>query len=238
MSGWKAKRFWKETAVEPVGGGFTVTLDGRPVRTPAKAPFVLPTRAMAEAAAAEWEAQEGEIRPETMPVTRMANSAIDTVADSHAEVVAIVAAYGETDLTCYRAEAPAELVALQAAGWDPLLDWAEAALDARLRPVAGVMHLTQEAAVLERLAAEVAAFDPFALAAFHDLVALSGSLVIGFAAARGHMEAEALWALSRLDEDWQAEQWGLDEEAAEHAALKRKAFLDAAHIFRLARRGG
>lgn len=238
MSEWKVKRFWDETAVAEVEGGYTVTLDGRPVRTPAKAALVLPSQALAEAVAAEWAAQDGEIAPHAMPITRTVNSAIDTVASNRAQVVAELAGYGETDLLCYRAEAPAELVARQAERWDPLLDWAAENLGARLVPVAGVIAVQQDAAGLARLAAQINALDPFELAAFHQLVALSGSLVIGFAAISGLHTAEELWVLSRVDEDWQAEQWGVDDEAAEQIALKRRAFLDAAHIFQLTRRVG
>lgn len=233
MSGWAMKRFWTETGVAPVEGGWSVTLDGRPIRTPAKAPLTLPTRAYAEACAAEWAAQEGKVRPETMPLTRSANAAIDKVAVQFDEVAELIAAYGGTDLLCYRAEAPESLVARQAAAWDPLLDWAEEALGARLVPTAGIIHRPQDQAAVARLAEATRALDPFELAAFHDLVALSGSLVLGFAAARGARDPEALWAASRIDEDWQAEQWGTDEEAAEQAALKKRAFLDAAHIFSL-----
>jgi chaperone required for assembly of F1-ATPase len=170
-----------------------------------------------------------------MPVTRSANSAIDTVGPNRAEVVATVAAYGDSDHVCYRADSPAELVARQAEKLDPLLNWAAAELGARLRPVTGVIHAPQDPAALDRLATLVAEFGAFELAAFHDLVALTGSLVIGFAAARAHMPDDALWALSRIDETWQAEQWGEDDEAADLAALKRQAFLEAARIFRLAR---
>lgn len=237
MSGWAPKRFWKEARAAEAGAGWTVTLDGRPVRTPAKAAFEVPTRALAEACAAEWAAQGEVVRPETMPLTRTANSAIDKVRVQHAEVAALVAAYGETDLLCYRAAGPEALVARQAAAWDPLLDWAAAALGARLTPVAGVMHQPQDPEALARLAAATVALDAFELAAFHDLVALSGSLVIGFAAATGARGAEELWADSRIDETWQAEQWGEDEEAAAHAVLKRQAFLDAAHFFLLLRTG-
>ena len=233
MSDWAMKRFWKETGVAPGEGGWTVPLDGRPIRTPAKAPLALPTRAYAEACAAEWEAQQGEVRPETMPLTRSANAAIDKVAIQFDEVAGLIAAYGETDLLCYMAEGPDSLVARQAAAWDPLLDWAAETLGARLAPTAGIVHRPQDPDALARLAAATRAFDPFELAAFHDLVALSGSLVIGFAAARGAEPPETLWTLSRIDEDWQAEQWGEDEEAAAQAAHKKRAFLCAAHIFSL-----
>lgn len=235
MSEWALKRFWTETGVAAAGadGRWTVTLDGRPLRTPAKRPFAVPTRAYAEAVAAEWEAQSGKVHPETMPLTRSANAAIDKVADQFDEVAALVAAYGETDLLCYRAEAPEALVRRQAEAWDPLLDWAETALGVRLVATAGVIHRPQEPAALGRLAEATRAFTPYELAAFHDLVALSGSLVIGFAAARGAEPAAALWTVSRVDEDWQAEQWGADEEAVAQTALKKQAFLDAARIFSL-----
>jgi chaperone required for assembly of F1-ATPase len=236
MSDWKPKRFWTETAIAEVEGGFAVTLDGRPVRTPAKAPQVVPTRALAEAVAAEWEAQQGEVRPDTMPATRMVNSAIDKVAPQHDEVAGLLAAYGETDLICHRATAPEALVRRQAEAWDPLLDWAQAALGARLTPVAGVIPTQQDTTALKRLARRTRSFDPFELAAFHDVVTLTGSLVLAFAAVEAVYDSETIWALSQIDEVWQAERWGEDEEAAEHMALKKQAFLDALRIFWLLRR--
>ena len=231
--GWKPKRFWTQTQVVPAEGGFTVALDGRPVRTPAKAPLVLPTRALAEAVAAEWEAQEGEVDPMSMPCTRTANSAIDKVAVQYDEVAELLAAYGETDLVCYRAEGPRELVARQSAAWDPLLDWAADALGARLAPVAGVIPAPQDAAALDRLAARIRAFGPFELAAFHDLVTLPGSLLVGFAAVNALHPPETLWEIARVDELWQQEQWGVDDEAADHNVLKKRAFLHAARFFSL-----
>lgn len=233
MSDWTMKRFWTETGVAAADGGWTVTLDARPIRTPAKAAFTLPTRAYAEACAAEWEAQTEGVRPDTMPLTRSANAAIDKVRVQFDEVADMIAAYGDTDLLCYRAEGPDGLVARQAAAWDPLLDWAADTFGARLVPATGVMHQPQDPEALARLSQATRAFDPFALAAFHDLVALSGSLVIGLAAARGAETPEALWTTSRIDEDWQAEIWGIDEEAAAQSALKKRAFLDAANIFSL-----
>ncbi|MEQ9260647.1 MAG: ATP12 family protein [Roseovarius sp.] len=235
MSGWKAKRFWKAAEVVPLEGGYTVELDGRPMKTPAKAALHLPTRAMAEAVAAEWQAQEGEVKPNTMPVTRAANSAIDNVSRQHAEVAGFVAAYGDSDLTCYRADGPAELVARQQEAWDPLLDWVEARYGVRLLPVAGVIHQPQPARAVEALSAEVHAAGPFELTALHDLVALSGSLVIGLAAFHDAREPEQLWHLSRIDETWQAEQWGADEEAQAVAALKQSDFLAAKRFLNLAR---
>lgn len=232
MTGWQAKRFWTDTAVAEAPGGFTVTLDGRAIKTPAKAPLVVPTRALAELIAAEWAAQQGQIRPDTMPATRAANAAIDKTRGQRTEVAALVAAYGETDLLCYRAETPAGLVARQAAAWDPLLDWAAARYGVTFAPVAGIMPRPQPAATLARLASEVAAFDPFRLTAFHDLVALPGSLVIGLAAAEGAFTPETLWQASRIDEDWQIDHWGPDPEAQAAAAARSAAFFQAERFFR------
>lgn len=227
MSEWKAKRFWTKAHVTETDDGFGILLDTRPVKTPAKATLAVPTQAMAAAISAEWDAQEEEIRPLTMPVTRAANAAIDKVTPQHAEVAEIIAAYGDADLLCYRAEGPEGLIARQQETWDPLLDWAEAHLGARLHPVTGVMHRPQDPQALAALSERVHAMDPFTLTAFHDLVSLSGSLVIGFAALEGYGRPETLWSVSRLDEIWQAEFWGVDEEAKELADLKQRQFLDA-----------
>ena len=237
MSGWTAKRFWKEATVSAEGAGWGVRLDGRAVKTPAKAALVLPTRALAEAVAAEWDAQQGVVKPATMPVTRAANSAIDTVSVQFDAVAWMIAAYGETDLLCYRAEGPGPLADRQAAVWDPLLDWAAGVLGARLVVTQGVLPVAQDAAALARLDAAVRDCTPFELAALHDLVAISGSLVIGLAVARGQIGVEDGWTASRIDETWQAEQWGADEEAAAQEALKRQAMHDAARFLILARAG-
>ncbi|UWR34029.1 ATPase [Sulfitobacter sp. W027] len=227
MTDWKAKRFWKDAAVVEVDGGFTVELDGRRVKTPAKRPLTLPTRTMAEAVAAEWQAQDKQIDPRTMPVTKTANAAIDKVAVQKDEVVDMLAAYGDSDLLCYRADSPEELVARQAAEWDPMLAWAATTLGVSLRTRQGIMHQPQSPEALAELHRRTAALDAFQLAAFHDLVSLTGSLILGFAALEQAFDPDEIWALSRLDENWQAEQWGRDEVAEEEAEIKRQAFLDA-----------
>lgn len=233
MSDWKAKRFWKEAVVEEAAHGFEVKLDGRSVKTPAKRALILPTRAMAEVIAAEWDAQEGEIKPHLMPATKTANAAIDKVSVQHSEVADMLAAYGDCDLLCYRAEAPEELVARQASQWNPMLDWGQEVLGVQLALRKGVMHQPQDASVLEVLSNQTHALSAFELAAFHDLVSLTGSLVLGFAAARQARPAEALWDVSRLDETWQAEQWGSDDEAEEMALIKKASFLHATDMFML-----
>ncbi len=233
MSGWKAKRFWQAAVAEPCADGFTVRLDGRAVKTPAKAALVVPTLEMAQAIAAEWDAQTGEVRPDTMPVTRAANSAIDKIVPQRAEVVAIVAAYGGSDLLCYRATGPEPLIARQAAGWDPLLGWAADVLGAELRVTSGVIPVPQPEAAVAALHDRVAAQSEFRLAALHDLVAISGSLVLGLAVTEGRLSADEAWALSRIDEAWQIEQWGEDEDAAAMEAHKRTAFHAASRFYAL-----
>lgn len=234
MTGWAAKRFWKAARAEAAAGGFAVRLDDRPLRTPAKAALVVPTRAMAEAIAAEWDAQEGRVDPRTMPVTRSANAAIDKVATQREEVVELVAAYGGSDLLCYRAAGPQALAARQAAAWDPMLRWAAEALAAPLSVTVGVVPVAQPEPSLAAFRARVAALTEFELAALHDLVGLSGSLVLGLAAAAELAGPEEIWALSRIDEAWQAEQWGEDAEAEAVAARKLADFLHAHRFWRLA----
>lgn len=234
MSGWKAKRFWAEARAIAQPEGYAVHLDGRPVRTPARTPMLLPNLVLAEAVAAEWAAQQGEVDPLSMPLTRAANSAIDTIGPNRAAVVDLIAAYGASDLLCYRAEGPAELVALQAEGWDPLLDWAAATLAAPLRVTAGIIAVEQPVESLSRLAEALHRRSDFELAALHDLVALSGSLILGLAVGSGHLAPEPAWGLSRIDEDFQARQWGVDDEAAAMAERKRMDFIAAARLMRLA----
>lgn len=235
MSEWAAKRFWSEASVTDEGAGHGIALDGRAVRTPAKAPLIVPTRALAQAIADEWMAVDERIDPGVMPMTRSANAAIDKVAPQHDEVADMVAAYGATDLLCYRADSPQELVLRQTEEWDPLLDWAASALGARLRPTVGVMPVAQDAEALQILRARVHAQGDFTLTALHDLVALSGSLIIGMAALENAQDIESLWQTSRLDEVWQAELWGTDAEAEEMAAVKAAAFFDAKEFLCLVR---
>jgi len=231
---WAAKRFWETAAVVPVAGGFTVELDGRGIKTPAKTALVVPTQGMAEAIAAEWDAQVEKIDPMTMPMTRSANAALDKVSAQHGEVADMLADYGDSDLLCYRAATPVELVARQSAVWDPLLAWAAQELGAKLEPRAGVLHVSQAPETLAKLRALVHEMDDFQLAGFHDLVMLSGSLIIGFAAIKDANVTHKLWEVSRLDEIWQRDQWGEDDEAEANAAIKAEAFLHAKRFFDLA----
>lgn len=233
MTEWKAKRFWTDVTVEATDGGFGVLLDGRRLNTPGRLPLILPTRAMAEAVAAEWRAQDGLIKPQTMPVTRSANSAVERVAAQKPEVAAMLAAYAETDLLCHRAGAPVELAERQAGAWDPVLSWCATRFDAPLTVTIGVLPVDQPQESLDRLHAVVEAIDPFRITALHDLVALSGSLLLGLAVSEGVISPEEGWRLSRIDEDWQTEHWGEDEEARAASDAKADQFLHAARFWAL-----
>lgn len=236
MSEWAPKRFWQNAEVAQSGTGYAVTLDGRAVKTPAKTALVVPTEALAREIAAEWAAQQDRVDPTSMPFTRMANSALDKVAPQHGAVADMLAAYGDSDLLCYRADSPQGLIERQQEGWDPLLDWAASDLSARLMPVVGVMHAPQDPLALARLSEAVHGQSAFALAAFHDLVSMSGSLVLALAVIRGACAPDAAWSLSRIDETWQEEQWGVDEDAEIIAQKKRGEFLHAAVFHSLSKR--
>ena len=236
MADFAAKRFWKDTTVAETEDGFTVLLDGRNVRTPAKALLVVPTQEMAEQVRLEWDAQEGEIDPETMPFTRGANAAIDKVRIQHAEVADMLADYADSDLVCYRATYPQELVAKQAEAWDPIIDWVFNTYDAQLETREGIMPIPQDRTALERLRARVHALDAFQLSAFHDLVSLSGSLALGLAATESLHAPNVLWDLSRIDESFQIAQWGEDDEANRVADIKRQSFMHAYSFFHMAQK--
>lgn len=235
MTDWALKRFWKEANVARRDAGWAIELDGRPVRTPARTPLIVPTAALAEAIAWEWQDQDGQVQPARMSMTRSANSALDKVTPQRDEVVAYIAAYGATDLVCYRADRPDGLMTAQAEAWDPLLDWARSALAAPLVATAGILPVDQPEGSIRALRAEVEQRDAFALTALHDLVMLSGSLIIGLAAQSGVLPAQDLWDRSRIDEHWQEAQWGADAEAMEAAAAKRADFLLAARFGELSK---
>jgi chaperone required for assembly of F1-ATPase len=221
------KRFYKAARATPEGG---IELDGRPVRTPAQAPLVLPTRALAEAVAAEWNAQGPKVDPRTMTLTGLANAAIDRIAPDKDAFARGLAAYGETDLLCYRAEAPPRLVERQSALWDPLLAWGRRRYDVDFEVTSGIVHRRQAAATVERLAHAVLARSAFELAALAPLVTISGSLIVALALAEGASDLETAWAAAAIDDHWQAEKWGEDAEAAAALAARRREF-DAAHEF-------
>lgn len=222
------KRFYTSVAVTDALG---IALDGRPVRTPARAELLLPTRALADAVAAEWAAQGADVRPETMVLTGLANAAIDRIAPARLDFAHALAAYAESDLLCYRADEPPPLVARQATLWDPWLGWAHQRYDVGFEVVTGIVHRPQPAATLTRIAEAYATFDAFMLAGLNIVVTVTGSAVLGLAYADGAIDADALWAAGQLDEIWQAEQWGEDDLAIA-ARATRQAALAGAERFR------
>mgnify|MGYP001231504343 CR=1 FL=1 len=224
------KRFWKSVDVVAEGERHGIALDGRPVRTPGRVPLALPGRALAEGIAEEWRAVGETIDPAAMPLTGLANAAIDRVGADAAGFAATLAAYGESDLLCYRADHPDELIARQEAAWEPHLNWAESRYDVRFARTSGVMHVAQPAETLARLSDSVVSRSAFELAALYPLVTITGSLVLALALVEGATDADRAWAAANLDEDWQAEQWGEDDLAAKARAHKRKSY-DAAIRF-------
>lgn len=231
MSEWAPKRFWSSVEIEPESTGYAIRLDSRPVRTPAKAALVVPTEAMAARIAAEWDAQTDVIDPATMPWTRSANAALDKVAVQREEVKAHLSGYADTDLVLYRAAGPEALVARQREQWDPIIDWIATRFGVRLVQTEGVMPVSQSPEALSQLSGAMDAMNDFQITGFHDLVTLSGSFSLALAAIEKHRDPDAIWDLSCVDEGWQIEQWGEDDEAKAVAEIKKSAFLHAAEFF-------
>lgn len=224
------KRFWKEVAVERTDAGWEIRLDGRPVRTPGRMPLALPNEALAQAIADEWRGVAEDIDPRAMPLTGLANAAIDRIAPDTAGFAAGLANYGESDLLCYRSDHPALLRERQDKVWNAPLNWARGRYDVHFEIVTGIVHRDQPVATLTRLADAIAAQDAFALAALNQVVTITGSLVLALALAEGAMDADAVWQAANLDEDWQTEQWGEDMFATQARAV-RQADYDAAVRF-------
>jgi len=227
------KRFWKDVIVAKEDGGWGVALDTRPVRTPARAPLVVPTEALADAIADEWRGIAGEVDPRAMPLTGLANAAIDRVAPERQAFAAGLARYAEADLACYRAEGPRGLVERQEESWDALLAWARRRFDVDFATTCGIVHVEQPAATVDRLAHALAALDPFRLAGLSPLVTIGGSLVAAPAVVEKAITPEAAWDSVSVDERWQLEQWGADAEAEAALENRRRDFLAAARFLDL-----
>jgi chaperone required for assembly of F1-ATPase len=209
------KRFYRNAGPVQRAGGHGINLDGKPIKTPGKRDLVVPNGVLAAAIAEEWNAQEGEVRAATMPLTRLATTTVDRVATQREAIVRQTANYAATDLVCYRAAHPPALTARQQAVWQPLIDWAVLRYDAPLSVTTGVIPTKQSATSLRALAAAVDEQDDFALTALHMATAACGSLVIGLALIAGHLDAAGAFAASQLDESFQIEAWGEDAEQAE-----------------------
>ena len=227
------KRFWKEASVVDGPGGWGIELDGRPVRTPLREALRVPARALADAIAAEWNAVEGDIDPRKMPMTGLANAAIDRVAPDRAAFAAGLAKYAEADLACYRADGPEGLVGRQGEQWDALLGWARRRFDVDFAVTTGITHVEQPAATVERLAHAVSTLDDFCLAGLSPMVTAGGSLVAALAVAEGAWQPDRAWAAVSVDDEWQRERWGSDAEAEKALEGRREDFLAGARFIEL-----
>ncbi len=229
------KRFWTSAQAVAEEGGWAIRLDGRVVRTPARAVLAVPGEALARAIVAEWDVQGETIDPRTMPMTGFANATIDRVLPAAGDFRGQIALYAEADLLCYRADGPEELIAAQGAAWDPLLDWARARHAIAFTVTTGVLPVDQPARRLAALRGAVEALDPWLLAGVATLTQISGSLVAALALIEGAADIEALWAAVTVDERWQAEQWGADEEAMAQLGARYVDFSHAAQYCALIR---
>lgn len=218
------RRFWKSVDVRRDEAGWGVDLDGKPVRTPARVALVVPTQALVEAIADEWRAASDDIKPGAMPLTGLANAAIDRVAPDKPAFAGGLARYAEADLACYRSKWPPQLVDRQAQSWDPLLAWGRRRFDVDFSTTSGLMHISQPSATVERLAHEVVALDPFQLAALSPLVTVGGSLLAALAVLERAIPPEGAWEAVSVDDRWQLEQWGSDRDAELALETRRRDF--------------
>ena len=227
------KRFWKDVTVEREDGEWGIRLDGRAVKTPARVALAVPTERLAGAIAEEWRSVADTIDPRAMPLTGLANAALDRVAADRRAFADGLARYAEADLACYRAEGPQGLIDRQENSWDELLRWGRRRYDVDFATTTGLTHVTQPAATVERLAHEVSALDAFRLAGLSPLVTIGGSLVGALAVLEKAMTPEQVWEAVSLDDQWQLERWGSDAEAEAALENRRRDFLAAARFLEL-----
>ena len=226
------RRFYKDVTVTDDLG---IALDTRPVKTPMKAPLVLPTRALAEAVAAEWAEQGEEIKPATMYLTKLANTAIDRVSAYREAIESEVLDYANSDLVCYRTARPSDLVARQLKMWDPVVDWARTALDAPFEVTDGIIHRPQPEAAINAFGEALKSLSDFDLSAFYTIMTLTGSALIAMMLARQAITPDAAWAAAHVDEDYQIEHWGQDDEARDRRVGRHKEFTVCCRFMELAR---
>lgn len=227
------KRFWKDVSVEREDDGWALKLDGRPVRTPARASLLVPAEALANAIAEEWRSVDADIDPRAMPLTGLANAAIDRVAPERQAFAGGLARYAEADLACYRSDWPPDLLERQRSAWDPLLAWARRRYDVDFVTTSRLMHVPQPQATIELLAHAIGALDAFRLAGLSPLVTIGGSLVAGLAVLDRAIPADEAWRAVSVDERWQLEQWGADGEAEAALENKKSDFFAAARFLEL-----
>ena len=218
------KRFWKEAAVVQTEDGYKVTLDGHAIRTPSKSALIVRYKSIADQIAAEWMAQEEEVDPATMPATRMVNSVIDKVSVNSDAIIEMLTEYAASDLICYRSLSPQELIEEQAGLWDPLMHWTATVMNAPMVSTNGVMFVSQAEASVDEYRKQLNGMNIYQLAGVHDLITISGSIVISFALITNHITFDQAWMAATVDEAWQEKQWGSDEEAQEALNKKRGDF--------------
>ena len=227
------KRFWKSAQAIQNDGGWGVELDGRPLRTPARKPLSVPTQQLAESIATEWNSAEDKIDPRAMPLTGLANAAIDRVAPDRQSFASGIAKYAEADLACYRAEGPQGLIDAQAEHWDEMLAWGRRRFDVDFRTTSGLLHVDQPPPTVERLAHAVHALDSYRLAGLSPLVTIGGSLLAALGVLEEAFTPEWAWEAVSVDDRWQLAQWGSDEEAEKALANRERDFLAAAQFLQL-----
>ena len=218
------KRFWKKATVVEVSGGYGIELDGQRVQTPSKLPLIVVFRVIADAIASEWMAQVNLVNPSAMPATRMANSVIDKVILNQNAIIEMLTEYSGSDLLCYRATSPQSLIDAQGIVWDPLLDWSAKTNLAPMNVASGIMHVEQPVTSIDVYRSKLKEMNPYQLAGVHDLITISGSVIISMALISNHFSIDEAWTAASVDEIWQEKQWGSDMEAKEVRAKKRLDF--------------
>ena len=230
MSEWIGRKFWQEAKLTERPNGFGIQLDGKFAMTPGKNPLIVPYRSLAEKICEEFQSQDKKINPSTMPYTRRTNTTIDRIPATRNEIVVSVVNYGHTDLVCYRASSPFELVKWQADHWDPVLTWLEEKFAIKLKAGQDITPFEQNSRTIEKFSARINSFDNFLLCGFSEMVPLLGSLILSFAYLYGYGSKEQIWQLSRIDEEWQAKKWGFDSEAQQVAENHYKDFQVACYF--------
>jgi len=218
------KRFWKKATVVEVSGGYGIELDGQRVQTPSKLPLIVVFRVIADAIASEWMAQVNLVNPSAMPATRMANSVIDKVILNQNAIIEMLTEYSGSDLLCYRATSPQSLIDAQGIVWDPLLDWSAKTNLAPMNVASGIMHVEQPVTSIDVYRSKLKEMNPYQLAGVHDLITISGSVIISMALISNHFSIDEAWTAASVDEIWQEKQWGSDMEAKEVRTKKRLDF--------------
>ncbi len=237
MSEWTGRKFWQETRITELPTGFGIQLDGKFAMTPGKNPLVVPYLSLAENICEEFQTQEKKINPSTMPFTRRTNTTIDRIPDTRNEIVESLVNYGHTDLVCYRASSPSELVKWQSDHWDPVLSWLAKELSIKIKTGQGITPFEQNSHTIGVFFDKINSFDNYLLGGFSELVPLLGSLILSFAYLYGFGSKERIWRLSRIDEEWQEKKWGVDTEAQRVTENHHKDFLVACFFVDIALEG-